>query len=183
MKQKRKSQIKLREIVTSRCLTLKRNPQYLTPHQQESLTRSIEHDGFVSPILVVPHGKYYEVISGNHRLLAARAAGLKKIPAAIARLTKRQIKRLTINLNTVHGDPNAELLAPFLTELDDDLLREIHLEDDLLKDLKEFDDILAKRLEKLEVPDILDQSSRSNIPDCKCSKCGKTHVSASRNSK
>lgn len=170
--------IRLEWIAAKDCVTLKRNPQYLTPHEMEAMKRSIKRDGFVVPILVRPlSGGRYEVVSGNHRLLAAREIGQEKIPAVVATLNDRDMKRLAINLNTIHGEPNAELLAPFLAEMEDEVLKDIHLEDDLLKELIAFDETLEKRLSSLSVPDSLDIDSTKNTrPDCKCSKCGRLHV-------
>ena len=49
------------------------------------LVQSIQTLGFLDPIMVVPEkeGGYYEVIDGQHRLEAAKIAGLEKIPAFI----------------------------------------------------------------------------------------------------
>ena len=70
----------LQMISVNKIVTLKRNPQYLTPKQMESLKRSIKKDGFCVPILVRPikNGKY-EVISGNHRFMAASELNMQEI--------------------------------------------------------------------------------------------------------
>ena len=46
---------KLQWIPTTRLLTLKRNPQYLTPRQMDSLKASIKRDGFVACFLREPN--------------------------------------------------------------------------------------------------------------------------------
>jgi ParB-like chromosome segregation protein Spo0J len=165
-------------IEVAKCVLLERNPQYLTPKQMSSLKRSIERDGFVVPILVRHHtnGKY-EIVSGNHRFMAAQSLGYKTVPAVIADLPLADCKRLAINLNLIHGDPKAEQLAPFLADLDDEILGQIHLEGDLLRDVLAFDDILGARLNKLEdVPGADHESPKTNVATCKCEKCGKTHI-------
>jgi ParB family chromosome partitioning protein len=143
----------------------------------DSLKKSIKRDGFNAPILVrkIKNGKY-EIVSGNHRFMAAQELNYKQVPCIIANLTDKQVKRLAVNLNLIHGNPNAELLAPFLAEMDDDTLREIHLESELLKDLLEFDNTLKLRLESLNVPDVIDRNSPMNKNiKCKCEKCGRIH--------
>lgn len=178
---------KIRQVPVSKLTMLNRNPQYLTPKQMESLKESIRRDGFVVPILVRPidGGKRYEVVSGNHRFLAARELGLKQIPAIVAELDERQAKRLAINLNTVHGEPTAALMAPYLAELDDALLREIHLEKSLLDDIKKFDTELKDRIASLQAPaEIARQPQQNEQKKCVCPKCGTGHfVRATENSK
>ena len=84
-----------------------------------------------------------------------------------------------MNMNTVHGDPNIELIAPFLSVLDDATMREIYLPDSVVKELRCFDATLKMRLDSLEVPDALDSASPQNsIPNCVCT-CGHRHVARS----
>lgn len=173
---KRETQLQYLEI--KKLAFLRRNPQFLTPSQMSALKESIKRDGFLSPILVRPISKNrFEIISGNHRALAAQENGIKSIPAIICDLTDQQAKRIAINLNTVHGDPPAELLAPFLSELDDESLALIHLDDDLMRDIVSFDSQLEKRLSELEPVHQLDNDSvRSALPSCVCSTCGRKHA-------
>lgn len=165
-------------VAVTRCLMLRRNPQYVTPADMEALKASIQRDGFLSPILVRPiAGGRYEVVSGNHRLMAARELGLAEIPAVVIRLSDPDAARLAVNLNTIHGDPTPELLAPFLAELSDDLLRTVHLPDSVLDDLLEFDDLLGARLHELQAPATIDlPAGRSPLPRvCVCPTCGGRH--------
>lgn len=158
-------------------IILRRNPQFLTEKQMKSLKMSIEKDGFVSPILVRPiQNNKYEVISGNHRFMAAQELGVINIPCVVKKMDDRTAKRLALNLNMIHGDPNAEILAPFLAELDDNLLSEIHLEKDLLGELKQFDAQLKERLDSLKIVDSVDNDSpKSENKICQCPKCGRKH--------
>jgi hypothetical protein len=127
---------------------------------------------------VRPRGKSnFEILSGNHRAMAARELGFKQVPCLIAKLDDKQAGRVAVNLNTVHGDPTAELLAPFLGELPDDVLKTVHLDDDLLKEVIQIDASLAETLGKMEVPESWDNASvNSEIEQCACPKCGKRHI-------
>ncbi len=169
---------KLLLLPAAQLVTLKRNPQFQTPAQMDGLKESIKRDGFVAPILVRPLKKNrYEVVSGNHRFMAACELGLKEIPCVISDMTDAAAKRLAINLNTIHGEPNVELLAPFLAELDLDTLREIHIEEDVKLELIDFDQNLAAMLAQLEPPAKMNRESPQHSNDtCKCAKCGATHV-------
>jgi len=158
-------------------VTLRRNPQFLSPKQMESLKESIRRDGFCAPILVRPvRGGRFEIISGNHRFMAACELEMTEVPCVVAKMSDRAAKRLAVNLNTIHGEPNAELLAPFLAEMDESLLAEIHIEDDVMKELLEFDKELAEKLSELQAPDKMnrDSSQHKNVI-CACPKCGRKH--------
>lgn len=170
----------LRLIDITKLVTLKRNPQYLTPKQMESLKASIKRDGFCAPILVRPiAGGRFEVVSGNHRFMAATELGLERIPCVVSNMSSQAAQRLAINLNTIHGEPNAELLAPFLAELDESVLREIHLDDEMKEEVKKFDAHLAEMLAQLQPTKAFDRPSPSHGKEtCKCQKCGATHFKA-----
>ena len=171
--------IELSMLDVNDCKLLERNPQYLTPKQMEALKNSIERDGFVSPILVrkINRKNEYEIVSGNHRYMAACELSIKNIPAVVTTLSKRESKRLAINLNLIHGDPTAEQLAPFLVDMDDELLGQIYFEKELLKEILNFDDILGERLQSMSDVPNFDQQSSKNRPNCVCPKCGRLHQS------
>jgi ParB-like chromosome segregation protein Spo0J len=148
----------------------------------DSLKASIGRDGFCAPILVRPieRGRY-EVISGNHRFMAASELGLTQIPCVVSKMSDAAAKRLAINLNTIHGGPNAELLAPFLAELDVDILKDIHIEDEMKQELVNYDAELADMLKQLEPPDNIDNDSpKHSNKTCTCPKCGSTHFAAKK---
>lgn len=157
---------------------LRRNPQYLSERQNQALRDSIERDGFLCPIVIRKKKGVYEILSGNHRVIASRAAGLKKLPCCLVDpCDDKRAARIAVNMNTVHGEPTPELLAPFLAEVDDDTLRTLFLDETLLGGIKDFDRLLADRLESLELPDALNAKGNggASIPNCVC-KCGNRHV-------
>ena len=162
-------------------VALKRNPQYLTERQMTALKDSIQRDGFLAPIVVrkQKHGKLYEILSGNHRKMAVAELGHETIPCVeLLDCSDAQAARIAVNMNTVHGDPTPELIAPFLADLDEALLRTIHLDDALLAGCMEFDATLAERLKSLELPDSLNRESPiGQIPNCTC-QCGNKHIAA-----
>ncbi len=178
----KKPRTRLITLALDKLVALKRNPQYLTEKQMQALKQSIERDGFLAPIVVRRRGAKYEILSGNHRKMAMAELGRESIDCVeLLNCTDNQAARIAVNMNTVHGDPTPELMAPFLAALDNTTLLEIHMDDALLKGILEFDSTLALRLESLELPESLDHASLSNvIPNCVC-KCGHRHVAAALN--
>lgn len=174
------SKPQLEHVAVDRCVALKRNPQYLSPKQLDGLKISIERDGFLAPVLVrpIPDSDDFEVLSGNHRVMAARELGMAEVPALVVHVDDQQAGRIAVNLNTIHGDPTVELLAPFLAELDDSVLATVHLEDEMLAELKRFDETLAATLSQLEVPESLDTETPADgsITQCVCPDCGRRHM-------
>lgn len=168
---------KLQTLPAKKIVTLKRNPQYLTPMQMDSLKESIKRDGFCAPILVRPTQRQrYEVISGNHRFMAAVELGYESIHCVIAELKDDDAKRLAVNLNTIHGEPNAELLAPFLAEMKPRVLRTIHIEEDMKQELLKFDATLEAALAQMTAPKQINRESpKHSNATCKCPTCGATH--------
>ena len=49
----------------------------------KALRENIRDNGFDEPLIVVPEGNKYKVVSGNHRLDAGLAEGMKSFPAVI----------------------------------------------------------------------------------------------------
>lgn len=167
---------RLRMVDVSRCRLLARNPQTVSPAQMASMKRSIQRYGMVAPILVRPEGNLFEIVSGNHRFMACQELGLQRVPAVIARLSDGEAKVLAVNLNLIHGEPTAEQLAPFLGDMADDLLREIHLEGELLDKTLAFDAVLGERLKGLaDVPGLDHAGVNTEIRTCVCPTCGKRH--------
>lgn len=160
--------------------SLRRNPQYLSERQSEALRRSIDRDGFLAPIVIrksPDDPDYFEILSGNHRVLACGELQRENVAAVLVHdCSDEQARRIAVNMNTVHGDPTPELLAPFLADLSMNELPEIFLGDGLRKDLLDFDAELEMKLRELALPDSLSKrTSIGSIPNCVC-KCGHRHV-------
>lgn len=166
------------EVDIDRCVALRRNPQYLTPHQMEALKASIRRDGFLAPVLLRPMpNDDYEVLSGNHRVMAARELDLKAVPALVGRFSNAAAQRIAVNLNTVHGEPTPELLVPFLAGLDIPTLTTIHLSDEMVRAVSNLDEHLAERFASMNVPSSWNNDSvNSPVARCVCVTCGASHI-------
>ena len=71
------------------------------------LVASVRRDGVVQPVIVRPHGDRYELIAGERRWRAARAAGLARLPALVRDAGDRESLALALVENVVREQLNA----------------------------------------------------------------------------
>src|ERR671919_652994 len=69
----------------------------------QDLTSSIEAVGVLQPIVVRPAGERYQIVMGERRVRAARAAGLERIPAIVRTTEDDQLLRDAL-LENVHRE-------------------------------------------------------------------------------
>lgn len=94
------------------CLPQKKNARYMTPEQMERLVDNVKKDGHLESVPLVTEAKIegkYSIISGHHRIEAARLAGLEQILVMVITVkNKDQIisKQLSHNAITGQDDPH-----------------------------------------------------------------------------
>jgi len=113
-------------------------PYHNNPRKNQAIDKvasSINEYGFQQPIVVDPN---MVVIVGHTRLLASKKLGLKKVPIAIANLSKSQAKayRLADNRTNEDSSWDEELLKGELLDLEG-LINTIGFEDSELEKLLE----------------------------------------------
>ena len=84
------------------------------------LTNSIRIHGVISPIIVVPAGDRYMIISGERRFRAAKKAGLLTIPAIVRNYSKKEIDEISLIENLQREDINPIETAVAIRQLMDD---------------------------------------------------------------
>jgi len=87
------------------------------------LTKSIEEEGILQPILVRPVKDRYEIIVGSRRFSAAKAAGLKVVPAIVREMNDTQAIAASLIENIQRGNltPEEEIAGmQRLMNLDDE---------------------------------------------------------------
>ena len=72
----------------------------------KELSESIKKHGVIQPVLLRQEGKGYELIAGERRLRASKLAGLKKIPAVVAKISNLQSLEIAILENVQREDLN-----------------------------------------------------------------------------
>jgi ParB family chromosome partitioning protein len=80
--------------------------RYFDPEKQKELVNSIKEKGIVQPIIVRPHKDGYELVAGERRLLAAREAGLERIPAIVREMSGEDALQIGLIENIQRQDLN-----------------------------------------------------------------------------
>jgi ParB family chromosome partitioning protein len=85
-----------------------RQPRRRFPRDEiEEMAASVREHGILQPLVVRPAGKGYEVVAGERRLLAARAAGLRKVPCLVRDVADDMLLPLALVENLQREDLNA----------------------------------------------------------------------------
>ncbi|MCP4550081.1 MAG: ParB/RepB/Spo0J family partition protein [bacterium] len=86
------------------------NPQqprsYFDSEKLAELTNSIAQEGVIQPILLVQRGERYEIVAGERRFRATRAAGLDTVPAILTEVDERESLKLALVENIQRADLN-----------------------------------------------------------------------------
>jgi ParB family transcriptional regulator, chromosome partitioning protein len=87
----------------------------------EELSKSIETNGIIQPLLVRRKGASYELIAGERRLRAAKLAGLTDVPAIIQDYADERILEIALIENIQREDLNPMETAHALERLHTDM--------------------------------------------------------------
>lgn len=93
-----------------------KNPNVMGPEREELLSKSIDRDGFLQPILVVKDGDAFTIVDGEHRVERLAELGHTEVPAVIAP-NADSARRLRIALNKLRGELDLSLVAQELVDL------------------------------------------------------------------
>ncbi|MCX6651765.1 MAG: ParB/RepB/Spo0J family partition protein [Methanomassiliicoccales archaeon] len=141
------------ELPLSAIVISGRNPRkHFDKDRLHDLEESIRAHGVVQPIVVRRKGSKYELIIGERRVLAARDAGLQKIPVIVREFSDAQLLEVMLveNLQREDLDPIEE------AEAIRQLLEDGHLtQTELGRRLGKSQDWISLRLRLLECPEEL----------------------------
>jgi ParB/RepB/Spo0J family partition protein len=97
--------VALQSIPVAAIIASKTNPRkHFDKEALDELTASVKLHGIMQPILVRPNDTGYELVAGERRLRAARAAELSEIPAMVRDLTDAQALELQVIENLQRSD-------------------------------------------------------------------------------
>ncbi len=119
---------------------LEKNARYMTHEQFSRLVNNIKRDGGLSSVpFCYKEGDKYKVLSGNHRVMAAKEAGIKQI---LIMYTDRQLSRqeqiaIQLSHNAIVGQDDPVILKELWDEINDvDLKIYSGLDDKILNELE-----------------------------------------------
>lgn len=97
------------------------NPNVQDPNTFTNLVKEIEEDGFQEPLLVVPGNEKgrYVVVSGNHRLKAAKILAFEELPCVVHEdwdLDQQKFK--VVRRNLLKGELDATKFTKLVDSLD-----------------------------------------------------------------
>ncbi len=97
-----------REVEITKIVTNASQPRHdFNEEELQELSASIKLHGILQPLLVRPiDGGKYEIVAGERRYRAAKAAGLKKVPVIVKDLTDKESFELAIIENVQRDDLN-----------------------------------------------------------------------------
>ncbi|WP_300709739.1 ParB/Srx family N-terminal domain-containing protein [uncultured Desulfovibrio sp.] len=189
-----KLDIKIEHRSFSELHFLQENAHYMDKREFDQLVSNIKRDGVLTSLPVVYDGDIPgEILSGNHRVKAAIAAGLEGGNVIVVRtpLTRDQKLAIQLSHNSIHGKDDPNLLSKLFSEIislelkeysgltDDDFkVAEVELvplsfaqpESEIItlaflgEDLKIFEDHL-KKLEKIAQKNPVYLASMKNFDD------------------
>jgi ParB family chromosome partitioning protein len=102
------------EIPLDRIRANPRQPRLrMNDEAMQTLTASIREHGVIQPVLVTETLDGYQLVAGERRVRAARAAGMERIPAVVRQLADREQLELALveNLQREDLDPVESALA------------------------------------------------------------------------
>ena len=70
------------------------------------LAESVKNYGVLQPLLVQKKGSFYEIIAGERRWRAAKAAGLKEVPVVLKEYSKQEAMEISLIENVQRADLN-----------------------------------------------------------------------------
>lgn len=100
------------------------NPNTVGKAEAAKIRKSLQSVGFAVPLVIRPDPKRkgrFIIIDGQHRCAIARELGMVAAPALCLKgLSRKQAKKLTINLNYLHGEPDFEKMTNVIKSLMED---------------------------------------------------------------
>lgn len=141
-----KTQIK--EVELSLIDLVEKNAHFMGQETFRRLVANIKRDGQLTsvPFLIEHNTGRFTVISGNHRVQAAKMAGIIKSSFIVVHeeeITRDEILAIQLSHNSIVGQDDAELLKELLDEITDVAMKEYaHISNEILDAVKDIDYVI-----------------------------------------
>lgn len=136
---------KIKEVEVSKIDLIGKNARYMEQSTFRQLVANIKRDGELSSVpfcVEKPNGRF-TVVSGNHRVQAAKQAGIVKIFAMCIdedKISNDEIRAIQLSHNSINGEDDAEILKQLLDEIQDVAMKEYaHISQEVLDAVKDID--------------------------------------------
>lgn len=135
----------IQEVELSLIDLVEKNAHFMAQDTFRRLVENIKRDGQLTsvPFLVKYNTGRYTVISGNHRVQAAKMAGIVKASFIVVNeneISKDEILAIQLSHNSIVGQDDAELLKELLEEITDVAMKEYaHISNEILDAVKDID--------------------------------------------
>lgn len=101
---------------------LENNPRYMKRDMFRRLVENIRHDKALQSVpFCIKNGDRFKVVSGNHRIKAAKEAGVEQIIVMIPdrEITKDREKAIALSHNAIDGEDDPLLLKKMYEEIEE----------------------------------------------------------------
>jgi len=128
------SSIRVVMVHIDQCELLEKNARFMRAEQYKQLVDNIRADGCLTSVpFALKIGDRYRILSGNHRVTAAKDAGLTEIPVLCTDQALTHQKQLAIQLshNAIAGQDDLAILRELYDEIAEVTLKEYSGLDDV----------------------------------------------------
>lgn len=139
------ARFEIKEVLVSQIDLIEKNARFMDQSTFRQLVSNIKRDGELSsvPFCVEKENGRFTVVSGNHRVQAAKQAGIVKIFAMCiheSKISNDEIRAIQLSHNSISGEDDAEILKQLLDEIQDVAMKEYaHISQEILDAVKDID--------------------------------------------
>lgn len=139
------SRFKIAEVQLSDIKLVEKNAHFMSNDTFTALVNNIKRDGELSsvPFCVKYPDGHFTVVSGNHRVEAAKMAGLTIIPVMYVLeedTSNDEIRAKQLSHNSISGKDDPEIIKQLLDEIRDVAFKEYaHISNEILEGVKDID--------------------------------------------
>jgi len=121
------SSLQMAVVPISQCDFLEKNARFMRVEQYRQLVENIKRDGCLTSVpFAVKRGDRYYILSGNHRIKAAKDAGLTEVMVLYTdqELSHAQQVAIQLSHNAIAGQDDLAILRELYDEINDIALKE-----------------------------------------------------------
>jgi len=129
------SSLRIATVALGQCDLADKNARFMKAEQYRRLVDNIRRDGCLTSVpFAVRQGDRYTILSGNHRVRAARDAGLTEVLVLYSEREMSHQQQVAIQLshNAIVGQDDLAILRELYDEINDVALKEYSGLDDVV---------------------------------------------------